>query len=73
MIHHSTLKTEQSTLTTEHHQARRLGITSAEGDFCHTVNGTACAVPRMIIAICEQFQTESGGVAVPEVLRPYLR
>ena len=27
----------------------------------------------MIIAICEQFQTDSGGVAVPEVLRPFLR
>ena len=55
------------------YQARRLALTQADGSFCHTVNGTACAVPRMILAICEQFQTASGAVAVPEVLRPYLR
>jgi len=55
-------------------QARRLAVTSSSDDqnFCHTVNGTACAVPRMIIAICEQFQQENGSVEVPEVLRPYL-
>jgi len=54
-------------------QARRLGVNSSSSqDFCHTVNGTACAVPRMIIAICEQFQQENGSVEVPEVLRPFL-
>ena len=37
------------------------------------MNGTACAVPRMIIAICEQNQLENGSVAIPEVLRPYMR
>jgi seryl-tRNA synthetase len=56
------------------YQSRRLGITSAPDQFCHTVNGTACAVPRMIIAICEQFQRDAGGsVAVPAPLVPYLR
>jgi len=54
------------------YQARRLGITETEGNFVHTVNGTACAVPRMIIAICEQMQQESGAVTVPEVLQPYM-
>ena len=55
-------------------QARRLAVTSSSDNqtFCHTVNGTACAVPRMIIAICEQFQQENGSVEVPEVLRPFL-
>ena len=55
------------------YQARRLGVISSCGqNFCHTVNGTACAVPRMIIAICEQFQHKNGSVEVPEVLRPFL-
>lgn len=40
--------------------------------FCHTLNATACAVPRMIVAILENFQQEDGSVVVPEVLRPYL-
>ena len=31
-----------------------------------------CAVPRMVMALCEQGQTENGSVAVPDPLRPYL-
>ena len=37
------------------------------------MNGTACAIPRMIIAICEQNQLENGSVLIPEVLRSYMR
>lgn len=40
--------------------------------FCHTLNATACAVPRMIVAILENFQQEDGSVVVPEPLRPFL-
>ena len=40
--------------------------------FCHTVNGTACAVPRTIMAICEQQQTAEGHVAVPDALAPFM-
>lgn len=40
--------------------------------FAHTLNATACAVPRMIVAILENFQQEDGSVVVPEVLRPYM-
>jgi seryl-tRNA synthetase len=40
--------------------------------FCHTLNATACAVPRMIVAIMENFQQEDGTVLVPEVLQPYM-
>ena len=40
--------------------------------FTHTLNATACAVPRMIVAILENFQQEDGSVVVPEVLRPYM-
>jgi seryl-tRNA synthetase len=40
--------------------------------FCHTLNATACAVPRMIIAILENNQREDGSVEVPEALRPFM-
>lgn len=40
--------------------------------FVHTLNATACAVPRMIIAILETFQQEDGSVVVPEPLQPYM-
>lgn len=42
-----------------------------EKKLMHTVNGTAVAVPRIIMAILENFQTEDGKVIIPEVLRPY--
>ena len=57
------------------YQSRRLNIKyheEAKTDFVHTVNGTAIAIPRVIMAILENNQTESGEVIVPEVLRPYL-
>lgn len=38
----------------------------------HTVNGTACATPRLIIALCETFQESDGTITLPEVLHPYL-
>ena len=41
-------------------------------EFVHTLNATACAVPRMIVAILENFQQADGSVVVPEVLRPYI-
>jgi len=33
--------------------------------------GTACATPRLILAIIENFQTEDGKVIIPECLHPY--
>ena len=41
-------------------------------EFVHTLNATACAVPRMIVAIFENFQQADGSVTIPEVLRPYM-
>jgi seryl-tRNA synthetase len=55
-------------------QARRLRIRyrSSEGPrLVHTLNGTAFAVGRTLIAILENFQQEDGSVLVPEVLVPY--
>jgi seryl-tRNA synthetase len=58
------------------YQARRLGVRArvAEGDNrpVHTLNGTACAVGRTIIAVVENHQREDGSVELPEVLHPYL-
>jgi len=38
----------------------------------HTLNGTAVACPRAIIAILENYQEADGSVRVPEVLVPYM-
>jgi seryl-tRNA synthetase len=58
------------------YQARRLGVRTrvAEGDNrpVHTLNGTACAVGRTIIAVLENHQRGDGSVELPEVLHPYL-
>ncbi|KAI8812883.1 hypothetical protein BJ742DRAFT_673483 [Cladochytrium replicatum] len=56
-------------LNIRHFTATATSATSAE--FVHTVNGTACAVPRLIIAILETFQNEKGEIEIPKVLRPY--
>jgi seryl-tRNA synthetase len=58
------------------YQARRLGI-SCDGDevepvVVETANGTACAVPRVMIALVETHQQKDGSVAVPDVLVPYM-
>jgi seryl-tRNA synthetase len=57
------------------YQARRLAtrMRSADGNRpVHTLNGTAVAIGRMLIAILENHQREDGSVRVPEVLHPYL-
>jgi seryl-tRNA synthetase len=60
------------------YQARRLGIKYREGvgkppkDFVHTLNSTALATSRTMMAILEQYQQKDGTVIVPEVLRPYM-
>lgn len=40
--------------------------------FVHTLNATAAAVPRLVVAILENFQDAEGNVTVPEVLRPFM-
>ncbi|MDB5033521.1 MAG: Seryl-tRNA synthetase [Chlorobi bacterium] len=57
-------------------QSRRLHIRYRDGEnsirLVHTLNGTAVAVPRAIIAILENYQQEDGSVIIPEVLRPFM-
>ena len=38
--------------------------------FLHTLNGTAIAISRALIAILENYQQADGSIVVPEVLRP---
>jgi seryl-tRNA synthetase len=55
-------------------QARRLKIrTKGEkgNEIVHTLNGTACAVGRTILAILENHQQSNGSVVIPEALRSY--
>ena len=57
-------------------QARRAAIRyrpehGARPRFVHTLNGSGLALPRVIIAILENYQQADGSVVVPEVLRPY--
>jgi len=57
-------------------QARRANIRfrpggGAKPELVHTLNGSGLALPRVLIAVLENFQNADGTVRVPEVLRPY--
>ena len=58
-------------------QARRAQIrfrpeAKAKPRLAHTLNGSALAVGRTVVAILEQYQQADGTVVVPEVLRPFM-
>lgn len=56
-------------------QTRRLKIRYKDKDgnvkYCHALNNTAIASPRILIALLENFQTEDGSIKIPEVLQKY--
>ena len=58
-------------------QARRMNLRykNAQGKnvFCHTLNNTVIASPRVLIPILELYQNADGSVTIPEVLRPYMQ
>src|SRR5271168_1089329 len=60
----------------EDFQARRMNLRykNDEGKniFCHTLNGSGTALPRLYIALLETFQQPDGHVLIPEPLQPYL-
>ncbi len=63
-----------STSTCTDYQARRLNIKYREKsktDFVHTLNGTAFAIGRTILAILENYQQKDGSVLIPKVLQKY--
>lgn len=57
-------------------QTRRLNIryrdTEGKLRFAHSLNNTAAATPRLLIALTENYQQSDGTVRVPEVLQPFL-
>ena len=64
-----------STSNTTEFQARRLGIRMRAGDEVKplaTLNGTLCAMPRIIVALLENHQQADGSIVVPQALRPFL-
>jgi len=59
-------------------QARRANIRyrpepGAKSQFVHTLNGSGLALPRVLIAVLENYQQADGTVLIPEVLEPYLK
>ncbi|MHB9099530.1 MAG: serine--tRNA ligase [Syntrophales bacterium] len=61
----------------EEFQARRASIRfrreeSGKVEFVHTMNGSALAVGRTLVAILENYQQQDGSVVIPEALRPYM-
>jgi len=58
-------------------QARRANIRyrpspEAKPQFVHTLNGSGLALPRVLIAIMENYQQADGSILIPEVLQPYV-
>jgi len=58
-------------------QARRANIRyrpagGGRPQFIHTLNGSGLALPRVMIAITENYQQKDGSIVIPEVLRPYM-
>ncbi|MHB1462295.1 MAG: serine--tRNA ligase [Armatimonadota bacterium] len=58
-------------------QARRANIryrpeAGAKPEYLHTLNGSGLALPRVMIAIMENYQQADGSILIPEPLRPFL-
>ena len=58
-------------------QARRMNLryknTKGKNVFCHTLNNTVIASPRILIPILELYQNADGSVTIPDVLRDYMQ
>ncbi len=58
-------------------QARRLNLRYRDGagklHYCHTLNNTVIASPRVLIPLLELNQNADGSVTIPEALRPYMK
>ena len=65
-----------STSNCTDYQSRRLGIRYRTGEkgtaFVHTLNGTAIAISRALVAILENYQQADGSIVVPEPLRRWV-
>lgn len=58
------------------YQSRRLHIKYKDKNdvftYVHTLNGTACAMPRMMISLLENHQDPKGKIIIPQVLQPFM-
>lgn len=58
------------------YQARRMKLRFKDEDgknqFCHTLNGSGTALPRLYVALLEQYQQPDGSILIPPALQPYL-
>jgi seryl-tRNA synthetase len=58
----------------EEFQARRMNLRFKDAEknrFCHTLNGSGLALPRLFAALIETYQGADGSVAIPEKLQPF--
>lgn len=72
---YDTYRETHSTSNCTDFQTRRLNIKyeeDGEKKLAHTVNGTALAMPRTLIAIIENYQREDGSIEIPAALQDYL-
>ena len=57
------------------YQARRMRLRYKDADgknqFCHTLNGSGTALPRLYVALLETYQQPDGSIRIPEALVPY--
>ena len=56
----------------EDFQARRMNLRYKDGEknrFCHTLNGSGLALPRLFAALIESFQTADGSIRIPDKLQ----
>lgn len=57
------------------YQARRMKLrfkdSEGQNRFCHTLNGSGTALPRLLVALLEQGQDADGKIAIPEALQAY--
>jgi seryl-tRNA synthetase len=56
-------------------QARRMNMkfkdAGGKNRFCHTLNGSGTAMPRLFVALIENYQQPDGSIKIPEALEPY--
>lgn len=59
------------------YQARRMKLRFKDADgknhICHTLNGSGTALPRLYVALIEQYQQADGSIRIPKALVPYFR
>jgi len=59
----------------EDFQARRMNLRFKDADgknrFCHTLNGSGLALPRLFAALIETYQEADGSIRIPDKLQPF--